>query len=157
MLSRVANLIYWTARYMERAENTARLLDVNSQLALDLQTGDTSEENNWKPMIAATGDKKRFNELYDELTQRNVVDFMIFNLENANSITASIASARENARCVREQLSSETWEQINRLYLRLKRETFEHYQQVGSSEFLNRTKLSIQLFYGIAANMLPHN
>lgn len=157
MLSRVANLIYWTARYLERAENTARLLDVNSQLALDLQTGDTSEENAWKPMIAATGDEKRFKELYGELNQRNVVDFMIFNRENSNSIAASIACARENARCVREQLSSETWEQLNRLYLRLKHETYDHYQQVGSSEFLTRTKLSIQLFYGIAANMLPHN
>lgn len=157
MLSRVANLIYWTARYLERAENTARLLDVNSQLALDLQTGDTSDKNAWQPMIAASGDEKRFKKLYDELTQRTIVDFMIFNRENPNSIASSIASARENARCVREQLSSETWEQLNRLYLRLSHETFDDYLRVGSSEFLNRTKLSIQLFYGIAADMLPHN
>ncbi len=158
MLSRVAHLIYWIARYLERAENAARILDANTQLALDLQAGiDADDPRAWQPMVSASGDQKLFRDLYDEVSERNVVDFIIFNRKNPNSIASSVATARENARCVREQLSTETWEQINRLYLRLKQENFDDYQRIGSSEFLNRTKLSIQLFYGIAASMLPHN
>lgn len=157
MLSRVANLIYWMARYLERAENACRILDVNTQLALDLQAGGIDAPRAWEPIVHVSGDDKEFRELYGAFTEPNVVDFMIFNRKNPNSIASCIAQARENARCVREQLSTETWEQLNRLYLRLQRETFDDYRRMGSSEFLNRVKRSIQLFYGIAASMLARS
>lgn len=157
MLSRVANLIYWMARYLERAENACRILDVNTQLALDLQSGQTSASRAWEPIVHVSGDEAEFRKLHDDFSERSVVDFMIFNRRNSNSISSCIAQARENARCVREQLSTETWEQLNRLYLRLQRETFVDYQRIGSNEFLNRLKRSIQLFYGIAAGMLARS
>ncbi len=157
MLSRVADLVYWMARHLERAENTARILDVNTQLALDLQRPTGEDPRAWEPMIHVAGQVDRFNELYDAVTERNVVDFLTFNRKNPSSIVSCIAQARENARCVREQMSGETWEQLNRFHLRLHKESIDTYLELGANEYLNRVKLSLQLFDGIAGGMLPRN
>src|SRR5882762_5963406 len=92
MLSRVADSLYWMSRYIERAENDARILDVNLQLLLDLG-GEAEAMQHWAPVIASLEEK------------------------NPNSIFSCLTLARENARTTREQISSEMWEQINRLYL----------------------------------------
>lgn len=158
MLSRVAQSIYWMSRYLERAENAARIIDVNAQLVLDMQSQRSADDpRSWEPMVLASGDESLFNTLYPALSERNVVSFVIFDRANPNSIVSCVETARENARCVRDQLSSEVWEQLNRLYLRLREETYSDYQRLGSSEYLNRTKASLQLFYGIAESMLPRN
>jgi uncharacterized alpha-E superfamily protein len=157
MLSRVANLIYWMARYLERAENAARIVDVNTQLVLDaqLQTSDLSRA--WEPIVFVSGDDTIFRKHYTSFDEASVIDFILFSPKNPNSVLSCINGARENARCIRDQLSSEVWEQINRLYLSLQGKTVADYHRIGPGEFLNTVRQSILLFYGVAASMLPRN
>src|SRR5678815_3253315 len=104
MLSRVADSLYWLARYVERAENTARILDVNLQVTLDSDhAGPGAEERDWQPIVAALEDQKLFQSLYA--------------VTSADAVCEFVTSARENARTVREYISSEMWERINGLYL----------------------------------------
>ena len=118
MLSRVADSLYWLGRYIERAENTARILDVNLQLTLDSeQSGPDAEEREWQPIIATLEDQKLFRSLYAVTSGDAVCEFVTFAKENPNSIACCVARARENARTVREYISSEMWERINGLYL----------------------------------------
>jgi len=157
MLSRVANLTYWIARYLERAENAARLLDVNAQLVLDLQSRQAADDpRSWEPLVYVCGGDDLFHKFYgDEVTERAVVDFALFNRENPSSVVSCVASARENARCIRDQLASEVWEELNTFYLRLKEDDYARYAQLGSTEYLRALKGGIQLFYGVAESMIP--
>jgi uncharacterized alpha-E superfamily protein len=98
------------ARYIERAENVARFIDVNHNLTLDLPRHYSDQ---WQPIVDTTGDRAIFQERYGEATQENVVRFLAFEPEYPNSIYSCIVAARENARSVRETISSEMWEQIN--------------------------------------------
>ncbi len=118
MLSRVANSLYWMARYVERAENVARILDVNLQVLLDFSNlDDEALHDRWLPIVQATGDLEAFLARHPRATSMNVAEFMVFQQEHPNSIVASVCQARENARMVRDQITSETWEELNRLYL----------------------------------------
>lgn len=159
MLSRVANLIYWMARQLERAENTARIVDVNAQLVLDLQSRLAADDpRSWAPLVYVSGGEERFFELYGEkVTERGVVEFMLFDRRNPSSVLSCISQARENARCVRDLLAVEVWETLNTFYLKLKDDDFARYAQLGSAEYLNRVKARIQLFYGTADSMLPRS
>lgn len=116
MLSRVANAIYWLNRYIERAENVARFIDANYHMALDMP-GSASEQ--WQPLINTTGDHELFAELYGTANEENAIEFLTFDRNNPNSIRSCVRSARENARSVREYISSEMWEQLNTFYLML--------------------------------------
>ncbi|MGC1481444.1 MAG: alpha-E domain-containing protein, partial [Chthoniobacterales bacterium] len=121
MLSRVADSCYWLSRYIERAENNARLLTVNMELMLDLEDPDaTSVRRHWEPILATLEDKELFTELYDDITADDVMEFVTFEKKNPNSILSCVSYARENARTVREQISSEMWEQVHKLYLYLR-------------------------------------
>ncbi len=157
MLSRVANLIFWTARYLERAENAARLLDVNAQLVLDLQSRQAADDpRSWEPLVYVCGGDELFHKLYgEEVTERTVVDFVLFNRQNPSSFLSCIAYARENARCIRDQLAGEVWEELNTFFLKLKEDDYSRYAQLGSSEYLSFLKGRIQLFYGVASSMIP--
>jgi uncharacterized alpha-E superfamily protein len=159
MLSRVANLIYWTARYLERAENTLRLIDVNAQLVLDLESHrDFNDPRAWEPLVYVTGDEKKFFELYGKpATEEAVVQFLLFDSRNPSSLLSCVAGARENARCMRDQISSEMWEVLNTFYLRLKTHDYETYAQTGSSEYINDLKLSTQSIYAVSESMMPRN
>lgn len=158
MLCRVADNVYWLGRYIERADYTARVLDVNTHLALDL-AGFVSPDSPefWLPLVGVSGDEDQFHSRYPIANEQNAVEFMLFDRENPSSIASSISAARENARCVRDQISSEMWEQINRLYLRIRTESFRDYDRLGASEYLNRTKSSIALFFGIVDSMMPRS
>lgn len=114
MLSRVANAIYWMSRYVERAENVARFISVNLNLSLDLPA---DARQQWMPLVTTTGDEEAFKKRYDEATQRNVIDFLTLDRDNPNSIMSCVTAARENARSVRQRISSEMWEHINGVYL----------------------------------------
>src|SRR5713226_7417018 len=114
MLSRVADSIYWMSRYIERAENVARFIDVNLNLMLDLPVGSMQQ---WQPLVDTTGDSLAFKDRYGVATQQSVMHFLAFDTENPNSIASCVRIARENARSVREVISSEMWEQINQFYL----------------------------------------
>ena len=118
MLSRVADSLYWLARYIERAENNARILDVNIQVTLDHDSKDDNDGKlAWEPILASLEDQKLFNSLYAVTNAETVCEFVTFAKENPNSIRSCVAAARENARTVREYISSEMWERINSLYL----------------------------------------
>jgi uncharacterized alpha-E superfamily protein len=114
MLSRLADSLYWMSRYVERAENVARFIDVNTQLSLDLPGG---YQEQWSPLIHTTGDEALFARLYGEASKRNVIRFLTFEARNPNSILSAVTAARENARFARQYITLETWEQINRFYL----------------------------------------
>jgi uncharacterized alpha-E superfamily protein len=91
MLSRVADSIYWMSRYVERAENVARFIEVNLQLMLDAPSG---EGQQWEPLVNTTGDKEAFTKRYGEATQQNVIHFLTFDPENSNSICSWFRAAR---------------------------------------------------------------
>ncbi|MBL8889189.1 MAG: alpha-E domain-containing protein [Planctomycetaceae bacterium] len=112
MLSRVADSIYWMARYIERAENLARFIDVTQYFSLD----QPDATNHWKPLIQVTGDEELFLKRHDAFTPEAVVHFLTFDREYSHSILASLTAARENARSVREAISSEVWEHLNDFY-----------------------------------------
>ncbi len=117
MLSRVADSIYWIARYLERAENVARLVNVNAHLLLDMPRKATL---GWQPLIDITGDATLFDSLYNEASERNVVRFLIADGRNPGSILNTVKSARENARTIRDIIPREAWEGINALFLEVK-------------------------------------
>ena len=117
MLSRVANSIYWMARYVERAENIARFLEVTINCSLDHPGSGIAQ---WEPLVRATGDEAYFREHYGEFTPQNVLQFLTFDRQYHSSISTAISRARENARTVREAISSEAWEQLNTLYHEVK-------------------------------------
>src|SRR5260221_14109609 len=115
MLSRVADSLYWMSRYAERAENIARILDVNLQLMLDLAKLDSEGQKAfWEPVLRSTGDHEDFDKHYKATSGESVIDFLTLNSKNSNSILNCITTARENARHLREQISFEMWEQIKR-------------------------------------------
>jgi len=159
MLSRVANLIYWTARYLERGENTLRLIDVNAQLVLDLESHqDFNDPRVWEPLVYVTGEEEKFFKLHGKIaSEEAVVQFLLFDRKNPSSLLSCVASARENARCVRDQISSEMWEVINTFYLKLKTHDYQTYAQTGSNEYIADLKLRTQQIYAVAESMLPRN
>jgi uncharacterized alpha-E superfamily protein len=117
MLSRVADSIYWMSRYIERAENVARFISVNLNLSMDLP-GEAGQQ--WLPLVVTTGDDEPFRRRGGQTTKHSVVQFLTFDAENPNSILSCLRSARENARSVREIISAEMWEQINKFYLMIR-------------------------------------
>src|SRR5689334_6972331 len=102
MLSRVADSIFWMSRYIERAENVARFIDVNMRLAMDVGNDGIGAADQWSPLVATTGDHQLFAELYGTPDQHKAIQFLTFDDRNPNSILSCLRSARENARTVRE-------------------------------------------------------
>lgn len=117
MLSRVADAVYWMNRYMERAENVARFVDVSFHLALDLPTLASSP---WGALVAATGDEALFRERHGEPEQRSVLRFFTFDRDYPSSVVCCLARARENALRSREIIPTEVWQQVNEAYLLVK-------------------------------------
>lgn len=147
MLSRVAESIYWMSRYIERAENVARFIDVNHNLTLSFQ-GDFTPQ--WAPLIFTTGDETLFEELYDtdSYDQRHVFQFLTFDNRNPNSILSCLTNARENARCVRENLTTAMWEEINKFYLQV-RGAAARPVLAQPFDFLNDVRRSSHLIWGV--------
>ena len=153
MLSRVAESIYWMNRYIERAENIARFVDVNMRLMLDMPF---HKQGQWESLIATSGDSEIFYERYGKSTQENVIQYLAFDKAYPNSILTCLAMARENARTVREIISSEMWEQINRFYLSVKDATLESIILQGANEFFNAIKNESHLLSGITDATMSH-
>jgi uncharacterized alpha-E superfamily protein len=157
MLARVADSLYWLARYIERAENTARILDVNLQLTLDSdQAGPDAEARDWQPIIATLEDQKRFHSLYAVISGDAVCEFVTFAQENENSIVCCVARARENARTVREYISSEMWERINGLYLWLNSATARQLFEGSAIDFYRQVVDFSHQFHGTTDATLTH-
>ncbi|TWT37747.1 hypothetical protein KOR34_27100 [Posidoniimonas corsicana] len=114
MLSRVADSILWMSRYIERAENVARFIDVNFNITLGADSDDPLQ---WAPLVYTTGDQDLYKELYGDPERDSVLRFLAFDDKNPNSILSCVSQARENARMVRDSITAPMWEQINRFYL----------------------------------------
>ena len=153
MLSRVADSIYWMSRYVERAENVARFIDVNLQLVLDAPPG---QDQQWQPLVDATGDQEDFAKRYGAATQDNVLQFLTFDPQNPNSILSCLQAARENARGVREVISSAMWLQLNKFYLMVKLAAATPIDLDFATEFFHDVILSSQLFTGITDASMTH-
>lgn len=153
MLSRVAESIYWMSRYIERAENVARFVDVNLQLILDQPVGMQAQ---WEPLVATTGDDEEFEERYGEASREAVLKFLTFDTENPNSIISCLRAARENARSIRENISSEMWEKLNDAYLMVT-ETPEEWAMAEPHQFFTDIKVASHLFMGLTDNIMSHS
>jgi uncharacterized alpha-E superfamily protein len=153
MLSRVADSIYWMSRYVERAENVARFIDVNLQLMLDSPSG---EGQQWQPLVNTTGDHADFKKRYGVATQRNVLHFLSFDAENPNSILSCLRVARENARTIREIISSDMWLQLNKFYLMVNSAAQNPGALDSLHEFFSAVKNASHLFTGVAAATMTH-
>jgi uncharacterized alpha-E superfamily protein len=119
MLSRTADHLYWMARYTERAENLARMLDVNSRMSL-LPQGEEVVERGWGATLTIIGLMDAFKQRYDTVTSSNAITFMAFDRDNPLSIYSCLRAARENARAVRGTLTSEIWETLNATWLEMR-------------------------------------
>jgi uncharacterized alpha-E superfamily protein len=152
MLSRVAESVYWMNRYIERAENYCRFMDVNFQLSLD----SPQSANQWGPMVTTTGDNEDFEDRYGEYNRANVVEFMTFDRENPSSILSCIRRARENARTIRENISTELWQVLNELYLDIK--NYSPDMRLDELEaFYTRVRRTCLLFYGTMDATISHD
>lgn len=153
MLSRVADSIYWLNRYIERAENVARFVDVNLNLMLDLPAGVPQQ---WQPLVSVTGDLELFNSRYSEANIQNVIKFLMFDESNPNSIISCLAIARENARSIREVISSEMWEEVNSFYLMIKEASSNSSLSVLPKVF-SQVKMASHRFAGVMDSTMSHN
>jgi len=159
LLSRVADSLYWMSRYLERAEHTTRLLDVNLNLMLDESS--TSSDHRWLRLLQALGKPRRIKWDGDPY---ELARTLTFDVENKSSVLSCIIRARENSRHVREQISTEQWHRINSLYLEVTRselQTAMHAQALqGSSEtpaaFLQQVMEAVHQFQGVTDSTMSH-
>jgi uncharacterized alpha-E superfamily protein len=141
------------SRYVERAENVARFIDVNFQLMLDEAGG---QDRQWQPLVNTTGDHEEFAKRYGAATQENVIKFLTFDAANPNSILSCLRQARENARTVREIISSEMWLQLNKFYLMVTSAAGKADWLDSANEFFTEVKEASHLFTGITDGTMTH-
>lgn len=156
MLSRVADSIFWMSRYIERAENVARFIDVNMHLAMDVGTEGVRPADQWAPLVVTTGDDERFTELYGEPDQQKAIEFLTFDERNPNSILSCLSMARENARTVREMISSSMWEELNKFYLTVRAAKNTGVLVDSPFDFFKEVKLASHLLEGITVATMSH-
>lgn len=154
MLSRVAETLYWMSRYLERAESTARLINVNGGLMLDLPRQYCP---GWSMLIAIVGSYDSFQQRHMAATEKNVVHFMIGDDGNPASILSSIRRARENARTVRDIIPREAWEQINELYIKAQENLASGLSPKLRYAYLKNIILGVQQIVGILAGGMSHD
>jgi len=154
MLSRVAESIFWMSRYIERADNTARFIDVNIRLILDIPMDINLQ---WEPMIRVTGDSDLFTKQRRSPNQENVVNFLVFDRNYPNSVISCVNLARENARTIREIISTEMWRCINEFYLFLLNPMARSEAFASPNSFFTKIKNYSQLLAGITESTMVHN
>jgi uncharacterized alpha-E superfamily protein len=142
------------SRYIERAENVARFMDVNLNLMLDLPVGSAQQ---WQPLVDITADTAAFAKRYGAATQQNVVQFLTFDPDNVNSIRSCIRAARENARSVREIISSAMWEQLNGFYLLINSAAENAGSLRDPHDVFTSVKMSSHQFSGVTDATMTHN
>jgi uncharacterized alpha-E superfamily protein len=145
--------MFWMSRYIERAENIARFIDVNVLLTMEL--GNAVHEQ-WGPLVATTGDEDTFRENYGEPTRANVMRFLTFDENYPNSIVSCLSAARENARIIREHISTAMWEQINKYYLMVHDHAKRDFNFDAESDFYEEVRAAAQLFVGVTDGTFSH-
>lgn len=148
MLSRTADHLYWMARYIERAENMARVLDVTYRMSL-VSSGAHTEQDLWKPPVLIADDVEAFERDYGEYNAANVMRYMALDESNLSSIVSCLGAARENARSVRVAMASEMWETVNALWLELRQRIKQGLGEADVGEFCDWVKSRSHLFRGV--------
>ena len=153
MLSRVADSVYWLGRYVERAENVSRFIDVNYNLTL----GEVDPFNNqWSPLVYVSGDHDDFQQRYGNPTRENVLRFLTVDRDNPNSIASCVAKARENARAIRDIIPHAIWEQLNRFHLLVKDAAVSDLPIEEPQDFCDQVRLASHLFIGTSSATMSH-
>jgi uncharacterized alpha-E superfamily protein len=153
MLSRVADNLFWMSRYLERAEHVARLLDVHTNLALEMGPDDGDQSRDQRLVSSLTAS----SEAMDDIREDELVRQLTFDMDNPLAILFTITNARENARFVREQISSEMWTQINTLYLDLKEAKRQSRRRASPHDLYMDVQEGAHLFQGITDATMNHN
>ena len=153
MLSRTADHLFWMARYMERAENTARMLDVNYQMSLLPQSEDAAERG-WRGLLSINEISGDFAKRYGEVTPKNVMDYMVSDAANGSSIRSCLMAARENARAVRGTLTTEVWETQNQTWLEFQRMVATDAFQRSPGEAFEWVKFRSHLSRGVTVGTM---
>ncbi|MCG6930115.1 MAG: alpha-E domain-containing protein [Desulfofustis sp.] len=154
MLSRVADSLYWMGRYIERAENIARFLDVNWHLTLDMAL---MQQNHWSALVSVTGDMEVYRSFYKEETSHNVIRFLTIDRDYANSIWSCLHNARENARAVRDLIPIEMWELINVFFHSIDKQA-KHPVEIFDNPytFCDEVKRRCLTISGLAGDAMDH-
>ena len=153
MLSRTADHLFWMARYMERAENTARMLDVNYQTSLLPQSAATAEEG-WRGLLSISELTWGFSQKYSQVSPQTVMDFMVRDQTNSSSIVSCLHAARENARAVRGALTTEVWETQNQTWLEFNRMLGEGAFERDPGAFFEWVKFRSHLSRGVTVGTM---
>ncbi|ELX08727.1 hypothetical protein Jab_2c07820 [Janthinobacterium sp. HH01] len=153
MLSRTADHLFWMARYTERAENTARMLDVNVQTSM-LPQSDEENLQGWRAMLGISELQSAFDRKYDTLEARAVIDFMVRDPDNPSSIVACLTEARENARAVRGTLTTEVWEIQNQTWLDMQKRLNSDLLETDPSKFFEWVKFRSHLSRGVTVGTM---
>lgn len=133
MLGKTAGGLFWMFRYLERAENTARLLEAGWRIAL---TRSSDSESEWRSIVTTAGMSVGYNEKYDSYTAANVINYLLRDKDNPSSVMAALDQARSNARAVRTALSSEVWEATNECWMAIKTDLARHVSERNLHEVL---------------------
>jgi uncharacterized alpha-E superfamily protein len=154
MLARVVENVYWLSRYLERAENTARIIGVNTNLLLDLPGGIAP---GWLPLVDISGNRAEFDLKGSRGEERDVVQFLIADKDNPGSICSSLTLARENARTLREILPTEAWELLNQFFAEFSRDLSTGINKLTRFEFLKRIVVALQTMAGMLDGTMNRN
>ncbi|MFM2078043.1 MAG: hypothetical protein RJA49_1933 [Actinomycetota bacterium] len=154
LLSRVADHIYWGARYMERADGTARVVRTFTEVLLDLPVGVASS---WEPLLAVAGGRELFDEGHARANESDVVRFLVADESNPGSVVSSVASARENLRTTREILPREAWQTVNDLYLFTQRDGESGVDRRTRARFLGRVISEHQRLDGVLSQVMERD
>lgn len=152
MLSRHADYSFWIGRYIERAEATARMIDVHYHYGLESPL--VGEALRWSSILAISGAEKAYKARYQTLDERSILYFFAFDPENANSIASCIGFARENARSIRDAISSEMWQSVNKWFLGMRSWNVDTVLKVSPHAFFTWIKNESHLFQGITNRTL---
>jgi uncharacterized alpha-E superfamily protein len=154
LLSRTADNIYWGARYMERADDTARVVRSFTEVLLDLPTGVASS---WEPLLAVIGSRELFDEGHVRANESDIVRFLVADHSNPGSVVSSVAHARENLRTTREVLPRDAWQTVNDLYLYTGRDAESGVDRRSRARFLSRVVSEHQRLDGVISGAMQRD
>ena len=154
LLSRVADSLYWGARYLERAEDTARVVRSYTDLVIDMPT---SVVSSWEPLLAVGGDRPAYDAVYETTDEQDIVRFLVADTTNAGSIASSIATARENLRTTREVLPRDVWQAVNDLSLYTLANVASGVDRRNRARFLNRAIAECQRIDGAMSTLMSRD
>jgi uncharacterized alpha-E superfamily protein len=155
MLSRIADSLYWMSRYLERADNTARLIEINLLHMLEAED-QISEAAQWKPLLSINNTEAAFQEAFPSspITANRVIQFLTQQRNNPGSIRSSLRLARENARVVRDRISKEMWEAMNQLWLQVDRQLSGPLLPERAAGFYSDVRNGVARFHGVTSSTM---